>query len=314
MNLSALSFRDLEYVVAVADHRHFGKAATACAVSQPTLSAQLKKFEDYLGFEIFERAVRSVLVTERGSEVVAQARIILDEGRRLYTIVQSGAEPLTGTFRCGLIATLGPYLTPLLLQPLHQRFPKLNLVFSEGLTQHLVQALESGELDAIFAQPPLQGADLMELPVFQEDLVLAVPRAHKLATAAHITLADIDPAEIVLPNEGHCLRAQILEYFPDWQKVAQNRQAASVESMRQTVGAGMGCTLLPQLAVQVGALLDDQVAYRIIRPDPPKRTISMFYRASFSRIRDVRALRDLVRDTLQATGTIAVQGRPVPQG
>ncbi|MDO9413879.1 MAG: LysR substrate-binding domain-containing protein [Pseudolabrys sp.] len=307
MNVAALSFRDLEYVVAVADHRHFGKAALACSVSQPTLSAQLRKFEDYIGFEIFERASRSVLVTERGGEVVSQARVILNEGRRLYDIVGSGAAVLTGTFRLGLIATLGPYVTPLMFKPLRERYPSLNMVFTEGLAQHLLQAVEHGEIDAILATAPLRGPEMMELPVFNEELVLAVPRSHSLATVKTVKLADIDPSELILLNEGHCLRDQTLALFPERPK--GNIQAAGVESLRQMVGAGMGIALLPQLAVQVGALLDDMVAYRMIRPESPQRGVSMFYRPSFSRIRDVRALRDLLRETLQENGTIPAPGK-----
>ncbi len=311
MNLAALSFRDLEYVVAVADNLHFGKAATACSVSQPTLSAQLRKLEEYIGFDIFERTGRIILVTERGSDVVQQARIILHEGRRLYEIVQAGNEPLTGTFRLGLIATLGPYVTPLLLQPVRERFPRLQLVFSEGLTQHLLQALEAGEVDAVLATSPLRGPELMELPLFHEDLILVVPRNHPLATAPHIGLDDIDPDELILLNEGHCLRDHVLSLFPARQKGMRALQAAGVESLRQMVGAGIGCTLLPRLAVQVGALLDDMVAYRIIRTDPPRRSVSMFHRASFGRIRDARLLRDLLRDALHAAGTVTVHGRPL---
>jgi LysR family hydrogen peroxide-inducible transcriptional activator len=308
MNLAALSFRDLEYVVAVADNLHFGKAATACAVSQPTLSVQLRKLEEYIGCEIFERAGRTVFVTERGGELVEQARIILREGRKLYEMVQASNEPLTGLFRLGLIASLGPYFTPLLLEPLRDRFPRLQMVFSEGLTRHLMQSLDVGEVDAVLAAPPLGGPELMELPVFQEDLVLAVSRNHKLATAPVVSLEDINPDELILLNEGHCLREQTLALFPVQPKGMRRLQAAGIESLRQMVGAGIGCALLPRLAVQVGSLLDDMVAYRMIRAEPPKRSISLFHRTSFGRTRDVRVLRDVIREALQAVGTVTVHG------
>ena len=145
MNLSGLSFRDLEYVVAVAENLHFGRAALACSVSQPTLSAQIKKLEEYLGFDIFERANRTVLVTERGQGAVAQARIILAEGRRLMEQAQASGEPLSGTFRLGVISTLGPYLLPLLLRPLREQFPKLRLLISEGLAPNRVAATAFGD-------------------------------------------------------------------------------------------------------------------------------------------------------------------------
>ena len=310
MNLSALSFRDLEYVTAVADHLHFGKAAIACAVSQPTLSAQLRKLEDYIGLEIFERSGRSVMVTERGSPIVAQARVILNEGRRLFDLVEAGAEPLTGVFRLGLIATLGPYVTPLLLQPLRDTFPRLNVLLTEGLTHHLLEALEAGQIDAFLATSPLRASEVEEIVVFRETFVLAVPRNHRLATAPQVTLADIDPAELIVLNEGHCMREQALALFSARSRGERQLQAAGIESLRQMVGAGLGCALLPQLSVQVGALADDMVAYRTLGAQPPGRTVSMFYRGSFARLRDVRALRDLVRSALQATGTVTTEEKP----
>ncbi len=311
MNLAAFSFRDLEYIVAVANHLHFGKAALACSISQPTLSTQLRKVEEYVGFEIFERTGRNVLVTDRGLRIVEQAQIVLNEGRRLCEIAQGGGDPLTGTFRLGMIGTLGPYLTPLLLQPVREKFPRLRLILTEGLTQHLAHALDAGEIDAMLGAPPLRG-DFNELPLFQEDLVLAVPREHPLATSQQVALADVDPRELILLNEGHCLRARTLAPFPglDGNNDSHTLRAASLESMRQMVGAGLGCALLPRLAVQIGTLLDDMVAYRMIRDDPPRRTISMFHRSSFGRIREARALRDLIREALRGAGTVTVLDRP----
>ena len=312
MNFAALSFRDLEYAAAIAEHLHFGRAAVACGVSQPTLSGQIRKLEEYIGFELFERSGRSVMVTARGTSFLLQAKVILDEGRRLFDVIAAGAEPLTGTFRLGLISTLGPCVTPLLLQPLRDSFTRLRMVLSEGLTQHLVQALESGEIDAMLATSPLRGGEVEELPVFRESLVLAVPRRHRLAVAPHVALADIDPGELILLNDGHCLFDHTLALFPGIRKPARHLQAAGIESLRQMVGAGMGCALLPQLAVQIGALADDMVAYRTLGAAPPERRVSLFYRTSFGRIRDVRALRDLVRDTLHETGTVRVEGRASP--
>ena len=307
MNVGALSFRDLEYVIAVADYRHFGKAAFACSVSQPTLSVQIRKFEDYIGFDIFERAARNVMVTERGTSVVSQARVILNEGKRLYEMVGQGAEVLAGTFRLGMIATLGPYITPLLLRPLRERFPSSNIVLTEGLAHHLVEAVRAGQIDALLATSPLRGLDMTELPVFQEKLVLAVPRGHRLATAASVTIEDIDPSELILINEGHCLRDQALALFPGCGAMIHTAPAAGIESLRQMVGDGMGCALLPQLAVQVGTLLDDMVAYRMISPCSPQRAVSLFYRPSFGRIRDVRALREVLRETLIDDRTVTTQ-------
>ena len=312
MNLSGLSFRDLEYVVAVAENLHFGRAALACSVSQPTLSAQIKKLEEYLGFEIFERANRTVLVTERGSGAVAQARIILAEGRRLMEQAQASGEPLSGTFRLGVINTLGPYLLPLLLKPLRDQFPKLRLLISEGLTWPLVQQLEGGALDAILAASPVREADLSELPVFFETFVLAVPRDHKLATVDRVSQSDVVAEELILLNEGHCLREQVLTLCPARDRGARTGdplQASSLETLRQMVGAGIGCTILPRLSVAVGALLDDMVAYRRFSgAEEPGRTISLLHRQSFGRIREARLLREAIRNALAAAGLVRILG------
>lgn len=313
MNLAGLSLRDLEYAVAVADHLHFGKAAAACAVSQPTLSAQVRKLEDYLGVQIFERASRSVLVTEAGTAVLAQMRAVLAEGRRLLELARMGEEPLGGPFRLGVINTLGPYIAPILLPPLRARFPRLRLTLTEGLTHDLVRGLGAGELDAILAASPIREIELAELPVFHESFVLAVPRDHPLAVADRVRLADVMAEELILLTEGHCLRDQMASLIPACQRALQAGtalQAGGIETLRQMVGTGAGCSLLPQLAVQMGTLLDDMVAYRLIRDGAPGRDVSLFYRPSFGGIRAVRLLRDVLRDALAALGTVAVYGRP----
>ena len=313
MNVSGLSLRDLEYVVAVAENLHFGRAALSCSVSQPTLSAQIRKLEDWLGFDIFERAPRQVMVTERGQHVVAQARIILGESRRLLELAQAGGEPLSGTFRLGVISTLGPYLLPLLLKPLREAYPKLRLLLTEGLTWPLLTQLEQGQLDAVLASGPVKDSDLTELPVFFEEFVLAVPRDHALATVESVSAADIKAEELILLNEGHCMRDQMLHVCPARERGVRPGdplQASGLETLRQMVGAGIGCSLLPRLSVAVGALLDDMVAYRRLQADAePGRTLSLFHRQSFGRIRDVRLLREAVRSALEPTGLVRLPTR-----
>ncbi|WP_160122959.1 LysR substrate-binding domain-containing protein [Rhodovarius lipocyclicus] len=315
MNVSGLSLRDLEYVVAVAENLHFGRAAQACSVSQPTLSAQIRKLEDWLGFDIFERAPRQVLLTERGQQVVSQARIILGESRRLLELAQAGGEPLSGNFRLGVISTLGPYLLPLLLKPLRDAYPKLRLLITEGLTWQLLTQLEQGQLDAVLASGPVKDSDLTELPVFFETFVLAVPRDHALATVDRVTLADIHAQELILLNDGHCLRDQVLGICPARDRGTRPGdvlQASSLETLRQMVGASIGCSLMPRLAVAVGALLDDMVAYRRLQGgEEPGRTLSLYHRPSFGRIRDVRLLREAMRDALGPTGLVRLLGASI---
>lgn len=307
MNLAGLSLRDLEYVSAVAEHRHFGRAALACGVSQPTLSGQLRKLEEFLGLEIFERSPRGVLVTARGEELVAQARRILSEAKRLFEVVQTGAEPLTGVVRLGVISTLGPYLVPFLLKPLRARFPRLKLLLAEGQTRGLIRQLEEGELDAVLATGPITEADLTELPLFREELALAVPRDHDLAQVEEVRPEDIPVSDLILLSEGHCLRDQALALCPQRLREGDPAlQAASLETLRQMIAAGSGVSFMPQLAVQVGALLDDMVAYRRITGGGHARDVALFHRPSFGRIRDIRLLRQAIGEILHAESAVRV--------
>lgn len=307
MNLAGLSLRDLEYITAVAEHLHFGRAAQSCGVSQPTLSGQLRKLEEFLGVEIFERSPRGVLVTRRGEEVVAQAKRIISEARRLFEVVRIGAEPLTGTLRLGVISTLGPYLVPFLLKPLRARYPKLKLLLTEGHTRVLVRQLEEGELDALLATSPLGEAELTELPLFREELALAVPRDHPLAQVDAVNPEDIPVSELILLAEGHCLREQAILLCPSrLREGSADLQAASLETLRQMIAAGSGVSFMPQLAIQVGALLDDMVAYRRITGGKHMRDVALFHRPSFGRIRDIRLLRQCIGEILAEQSAVRV--------
>lgn len=307
MNLAGLSLRDLEYVTAVAEHLHFGRAAQACGVSQPTLSGQLRKLEEFLGVEIFERSPRGVLVTRRGEEVVAQARRIISEARRLFEVVRIGAEPLTGTLRLGVISTLGPYLVPFLLKPLRARYPELKLLLTEGHSRALVRQLEEGELDALLATSPIGDSELVELPLFGEELALAVPRDHPLAQVEAVNPGDIPVAELILLAEGHCLRDQAIQLCPArLREGSPELQAASLETLRQMIAAGTGVSFMPQLAIQVGALLDDMVAYRRIVGGRHMRDVALFHRPSFGRIRDIRMLRQSIGEILAEQSAVKV--------
>jgi LysR family hydrogen peroxide-inducible transcriptional activator len=311
MNLQAFSLRDLEYLVAVGEHLSFGRAAQACAVSQPTLSAQVRKVEEAIGVEVFERGPRGAIVTSRGAEVLGQARIVLAEARRMFEVAAAGAEPLVGTFRLGVISTLGPYLVPFLMKPLRARFPGLRLLISEGLTRPLARQLEEGEIDALLAAAPLGGGELIALKLFREEFALTVPRDHELATAERVEIADIPADELILLSEGHCMREQAIGFCPD--RLREDRpelQAASLETMRQMIAAGVGVSLMPQLAVQNGTLLDDLVAYRRVGDGELARDIALFHRPGFARIRDARLLRGAVREILAGSSGVKVHQGP----
>ncbi|MBK1842617.1 LysR family transcriptional regulator [Azospirillum sp. YIM B02556] len=308
MNLSGLSLRDLEYVVAVAELRHFGRAAERCAVSQPSLSAQIRKLEEALGLSLFERTSRKVLLTPRGEAVVAQARTVLEEARRLLALADGSEGALTGRLRLAAIHTLGPYLFPHILPPLRKAWPELTLILSEGRTDSLLEDLRDGRLDAVLLALPVETDGLVAEPLFFEPFLLAHPAGHRLGSAPHLSLADLDPSELLLLEEGHCLRDQALAAC-GLSARGGGVHATGLETLRHMVAAGAGCTLMPLLAAmgQDGAGQDRRtvgvgglVEYRPFDTPgngvrPPGRTVGLVRRASDPRARGLRDLADLLR-------------------
>lgn len=312
MNLSGLSLRDLEYVVAVAELRHFGRAAERCAVSQPSLSAQIRKLEEALGLSLFERTSRKVLLTPRGEAIVAQARTILEEARRLLALADGSDGTLTGRLRLAAIHTLGPYLFPHILPELRSSWPDLTLILSEGRTDGLLEELRDGRLDAVLLALPVEGDGLTAEPLFFEPFLLAHPAGHRLRATPGLSLNDLDPAELLLLEEGHCLRDQALAAC-GLSARGGGVHATGLETLRHMVAAGAGCTLMPVLAVK-GAVKgaargeDDRAAtvgglveYRPFEGTrPPGRVVGLVWRASDPRDRGLRQLADLLRRDLPA--------------
>jgi len=214
MKISSLTLRDLEYLVAVANHRHFGRAAESCHVSQPALSAQIRKVEDFLGLQLFERSNRNVVITSAGDLIARQARVVLEEAEKIAALVQAEKEPLSGSLRLGAIATLGPYLMPHLLGAIRKRFPKLELLIKEGLTDPLVGDLRTGALDAILAAPTFKRDGLRLTPLFHEPFLLAAPKGHVLESKEPLRTKDLDSRYMVLLEDGHCLRNQNIQLCP----------------------------------------------------------------------------------------------------
>jgi LysR family hydrogen peroxide-inducible transcriptional activator len=308
MNLSGLSLRDLEYVVAVAELRHFGRAAERCAVSQPSLSAQIRKLEEALGLSLFERTSRKVLLTPRGEAIVAQARVVLEEARRLLTLADGSDGALTGRLRLAAIHTLGPYLFPHILPALRTTWPDLTLILSEGRTDSLLEELRDGRLDAVLLALPVEGDGLAAEPLFFEPFLLAHPAGHRLCAIPGLSLNDLDPAELLLLEEGHCLRDQALAAC-GLSARGGGVHATGLETLRHMVAAGAGCTLMPVLAVKGAAKGEDGraatvgglVEYRAFDgPHPPGRVIGLVWRASDPRDRGLRQLADLLRRDLPA--------------
>jgi LysR family hydrogen peroxide-inducible transcriptional activator len=299
MSISWLTLRDLQYLVAVADHAHFGNAAITCNVSQPALSAQIRKIEDILGVQLFERTNRRVTITPAGYVVANQARVVLEEAAKIGELTRAAHEPLSGTLRLGAIATVGPYLMPYLLAPLRKAYPKLDLFLREGLTDQLLGELRAGQLDAVIASDTFVDPGLRVIPLFFEPFLLAVPRTHKLASKQHLDRRDLNSEHMVLLEDGHCLRDQTLDLCPANRR-GHIRQfhATSLETLRHLVATGSGYTLVPILALRDDKALKPLIRYRHFNDEGIGRKIILACRKRFGRMGDIDALADLIRKNL----------------
>ncbi|MFP5255252.1 MAG: DNA-binding transcriptional regulator OxyR [Acidimicrobiia bacterium] len=275
-----MNLRDLRYLVAVADHRHFGRAAQACFVSQPTLSTQIKKLEEELGVELLERSPRNVMLTAVGEQVVERAREVLREADGITEVARRAADPATGTLRLGVFPTLAPYLLPHVVPLAHRRFPRLELLLVEEKTEEVLHQLRTGRLDAGVLALPVDDPQLHTEPLFEEDFLLAVPADHPLAGGEAPARSSVLSGEsVLLLDEGHCLRDQALSVCST--AGARERtgfRATSLETLRQMVAAGVGITLLPRLSVSPPVPASDDVVLRPFEPPAPTRRIAMFWR------------------------------------
>ncbi|HEX7348042.1 MAG TPA: LysR substrate-binding domain-containing protein [Rhodanobacteraceae bacterium] len=276
-----MNLRDLHYLVALADHKHFGRAAEASFVSQPTLSTQIKKLEDELGVTLVERSPRHVLLTDAGRQIVARARDVLHEIEQIKRIADHDRDPAAGSLRLGIFPTLGPYLLPHVLATIRERFPRLELLLVEEKSPGLLQRLREGKLDVAILALPVHDDSLHAEFLFEEPFLLASPDAHPLAARRALRLSDLEHEHLLLLEDGHCLRDQALEVC----RMAgagekQGFRATSLETLRQMVAANVGVTLLPVLAVQPPIARTDNVHVTPFRGHAPSRRIAMFWRRS----------------------------------
>jgi LysR family transcriptional regulator, hydrogen peroxide-inducible genes activator len=301
-----MTLRELEYLVALAKYRHFGRAAEACLVSQPTLSAQLKKLETELGVQLVERDSRGVILTEFGMKAAERARRILLEVQHLKDAAQESRNPETGAVKLGLFPTLGPYLLPLVMPGLAGRFPGLQLLLIEEKSDALAASLRHGEIDAAILALPVAGEQFAHEFLFEEPFLLAVPKTHPLSDHDRISLASLSDEELMLLEEGHCLRDQALDVCS--LSGAMERptfRATSLETLRHMVGAGLGMTLMPELATLTGG---DASATRFVQFEQPRpsRRIGLFWRKRSARDALFRNLASHIRE---AVGPAINQGR-----
>jgi len=300
-----MNLRDLKYLVALADLRHFGKAADACFVSQPTLSTQIRKLEEELGVALVERAPRKVMLTTAGHDVVQRARRIVGEVEQMREAARRSMDPESGSLRLGVFPTLAPYLLPHVVPQLRERFPQLELLLVEEKSDVLLQRLREGKLDAALLALPLHDDQLHAELLFEEPFVFAAPLQHPLASRTVMSMAELSDETLLLLEDGHCLRDQALDVCR--LSGAQERsgfRATSLETLRQMVAAGVGVTLLPALSVHEPIAQSPNIRLIPFRAPAPSRQIALAWRKS-------SALDGFLRTLADAIGTLARAQLPI---
>ncbi len=274
-----MTLQELKYLVALADHGHFGRAAEACFITQSTLSTQIKKLEDFLGVTLFDRSLKRVTPTPIGREILAAARSIVEEAERIRQLARHAQDPMTRTIHLGVIPTLGPYYLPHALTLVHRKHPGLRLLLREEMTPQILDHLAEGKLDAGLLALPVADDSLRAEPLFREPFLAALPAGHALAARSSLKVPDILGEKLLLLDEGHCLRDQALDVCGTGAAGREEVRATSLETLRQMVGMGLGLTLLPALAVDVGPRVSRKtVEIRPFGKPAPGRTIGLVWR------------------------------------
>lgn len=289
-----MNLRDLRYLAALARYKHFGKAADACFVTQPTLSAQLKKLEQFLGVQLVERNRRNVRLTEVGELIAQRAAAIDAEAQNLVDLAKQYQDPLQGRFRLGVIPTSGPYLLPSIMQPLEAGLPRVSWIIEESQTAVLLERLHKGELDACILATPAPDS-CHERALFDEAFLLALPKGHNLASKKSIKLDTLSSEPLLLLEEGHCLRDQALTICDSAELSEQQEyRATSLETLRHMTAAGAGLTLLPELATQgPWAQLSSQLELKSLQ-GKPSRTMRLVWRATSPRTQLMEQVAEIV--------------------
>ncbi len=295
-----MTLTELKYIVAVARERHFGKAAEACFVSQPTLSVAVKKLEEELEIKLFERSANEVTVTPLGEEVVRQAQSVLEQAANIKDIAKRGKDPLAGPLRLGVIYTIAPYLLPDLVKNIISKTPQMPLMLQENFTVKLLEMLRTGEIDCAILAEPFPDTGLAMAPLYDELFRVAVPASHPLAAQTTVSAAALKKETMLLLGNGHCFRDHVLEVCPEYARFASDAEGiqksfegSSLETIKHMVAAGMGITVLPSLSVPSG----DQPHLRFLDfsdTPPPSRRVVLAWRRSFTRYEAMASLRNAV--------------------
>ena len=294
-----MTLTELRYIVAVARERHFGRAAEACFVSQPTLSVAIKKLEEELDLKIFERGGSEVSVTPLGEEIVRQAQSVLDQAGAIKEIAKRGKDPLAGALRLGVIYTIGPYLLPDLVRQAIAKTPQMPLMLQENFTVKLLEELRTGELDAAIMAEPFPDTGLAVAPLYDEPFMVAVPKSHPLAKRKRISAEELKQETMLLLGTGHCFRDHVLEVCPEYARFASDAEGirksfegSSLETIKYMVASGMGVTVVPQLSVPKDT--QPHVCYVPFSPPPPTRRVVLAWRRTFTRYEAIAALRNAI--------------------
>ncbi len=294
-----MNLRELEYLVAVDEECHFNRAAERCFVSQPTLSGQLKKLEQELGVMLIERNTRKVSMTDAGTAVARQARKILKEVKAIKEITQSFDDPMAGELQVGLIPTIAPYLLPEIIPELNKNFPQLTLWLHEHLTAILLEKLKNADLDLLILALPVDTDEFSEIDLFKEAFWLAVPTYKTLSRKNIIKMRDLNEQEMLLLEEGHCLRGQALDVcFTAGATENKAFRATSLETLRYMVSEGIGMTLLPELAVPKKRHPSDTINYIPFSEPKPTRRIGMLYRKGSYREETYQKIAQVIKEKL----------------
>ena len=294
-----MTLTELRYIVAVAREKHFGRAAEACFVSQPTLSVAIKKLEEELDVKIFERGTSEVSVTPLGEEIVRQAQAVIEQAAAIKEIAKRGKDPLAGPLRLGIIYTIGPYLLPELVRHAIEMTPQMPLMLQENFTVKLLEMLRTGELDCAIMAEPFPDTGLATAPLYDEPFMVAVPKAHPLAQREAVASEELKRETMLLLGTGHCFRDHVLEVCPEFARfssdaegIRKSFEGSSLETIKHMVSSGMGVTVVPQLSVPREP--QPHVAYVAFAPPVPTRRVVLAWRRTFTRYEAIAALRNAV--------------------
>jgi LysR family hydrogen peroxide-inducible transcriptional activator len=296
-----MTLTELRYIVALARTRHFGRAAEACFVSQPTLSVAIRKLEEELDVALFERASSEITVTPIGEQIVAQAQRVLEEASNIKTLAQQGHDQLIGSLRVGAIYTIGPYLLPKLIPAMHRAAPQMPLLLEENFTSRLRERLKQGDLDVIIIALPFEEPGIMTQALYDEPFVVTIPQTHPWHTKTSISSAELADENMFMLGNGHCFRDQVLQACPALNRSAslpgsmqKTLEGSSLETIRYMVASGAGITVLPCSAISPIQQENELLAFLPFTHPIPGRRVALAWRKRFPRPAALEALRQAI--------------------